>query len=744
MDADRPVEVALLDAAGVIVSVNHAWRDFAVRNGGDPDSTGVGASYLAACEAADDDPWADEVAGSIRAALRGELPVAIKTEIPCHRPDRWRWFDVQISSRFGDDGRCLGATVTLSPALSSMPAVGVDDHSDGLLDLVPDAVVAVDPTTLRLVYANQAATELFGWSRAELIGMRVEDLHLDVDDAERRRRQDDLSAGRPGHTMIRQITVLDRDGVRIPCEVHVHAATGPDGAPRVINVLRDLRDLMTQARTAQASVEAFNTAFERAPTGMSMTGIDADGHRVVRRANQAFADLVGLPLDQVVGRDIGDLVIEDDDVDRCAAARIARGELTTHAHRERFRRRDGTSAWVELRTFQVHLPNLPGTTVLTQMVDVTDRELLEEQRARREALNVKLAQVTTQLLAGDLPEQTYQPLAEAAAALTLADSATVVLPHGPDGDPERVAVTGPIATGLQADRIPFSPAMVLAVTRTGQTQNWPRMPADTDPRLSARVGPLAGAPIALEEGQHGVLAVARGPDDPPFQELDLVLLTRLAAQAGLAIQLARARVDRERLAVLEDRQRIARDLHDTVIQDLIAVGMQLGFQADREPDPDRRERGNQLLEQVDGAVRRLRAAVFSLQEPPDGDTLAEIAAAIAADTARVLGHRPELLVRGSLDDLPDVVVDQAAVVLREALSNVARHARATSTRITITAGTGRFTLTVDDDGCGIPDDAPTGNGLRNLRHRATTLGGTARVSRREPGGTRLSWSCPIP
>jgi len=112
--ADVGVEVAMLDQDGVIVSVNDAWQAFAVGNGGDPARMGPGVSYLDACAAAADDPAAAQVATAIRAALEGRLPGSLTVEVPCHSPYAERWFDVLVSTRHDDDGRSVGATVTLS------------------------------------------------------------------------------------------------------------------------------------------------------------------------------------------------------------------------------------------------------------------------------------------------------------------------------------------------------------------------------------------------------------------------------------------------------------------------------------------------------------------------------------------------------------------------------------------------------------------------------------------------------
>ena len=128
--ADVGVEVALLDQDGVIVSVNDAWQAFAVGNGGDPARMGPGVSYLDACAAAADDPAAAQVATAIRAALEGRLPGSLTVEVPCHSPYAERWFDVLVSTRDDDDGRSVGATVTLSLTRAQtrvlLPAVQAD------------------------------------------------------------------------------------------------------------------------------------------------------------------------------------------------------------------------------------------------------------------------------------------------------------------------------------------------------------------------------------------------------------------------------------------------------------------------------------------------------------------------------------------------------------------------------------------------------------------------------------------
>jgi PAS domain-containing protein len=197
------VEVALLDRSGRIVAVNAAWERFCAGNDGDPARCGVGASYLDVCDA-DDDPVAARVGATVRAALRGELPAPLAMEVPCHAPDGWRWFDLLVSSRLGDDGGCVGATVTLSLARTETPPTtgygdsrtrsgtdacggapesvgpyGRDRLGDGfaqtVMTLVPCALVLSDDRG-RVIVANPQADALFGERPGGLLGRPLEAL----------------------------------------------------------------------------------------------------------------------------------------------------------------------------------------------------------------------------------------------------------------------------------------------------------------------------------------------------------------------------------------------------------------------------------------------------------------------------------------------------------------------------------------------------------------------------------------
>ena len=207
---------------------------------------------------------------------------------------------------------------------------------------------------------------------------------------------------------------------------------------------------------------------------------------------------------------------------------------------------------------------------------------------------------------------------------------------------------------------------------------------------------------------------------------------------------ARLREAEQTLRVVEDRDRIARDLHDVVIQRLFAVGLAVqGVQA-RTSDTQVGARLAGVVDELDETIREIRSAIFSLQSEGIGQThglRAEITRVIAEETG-ILGFEPRVQFDGVIDTTSDQVAQQLLPSLREALSNVGRHAQASSALVRVTAGE-RLTLRVEDDGIGIPDDPVLGSGIVNMRRRAEKLGGVCDLSASPAGGTILEWSVPM-
>ncbi|HXT89651.1 MAG TPA: histidine kinase, partial [Trebonia sp.] len=223
-----------------------------------------------------------------------------------------------------------------------------------------------------------------------------------------------------------------------------------------------------------------------------------------------------------------------------------------------------------------------------------------------------------------------------------------------------------------------------------------------------------------------------------------------AAQAGVALELAASRAEAERLSVYEDRDRIARDLHDLVIQRLYATGMSLQGTIPMIGRPEVAARVSHAVDDMDQTIKEIRGAIFALQARDTGspsDPRADIVHLVEEMTA-TLGFTPSLRLGAGLRTLhSDELTEQVLAVLREALSNVARHAGASQADVTVDVGQdGVLSVLVADDGTGIPAEGRR-SGLRNLADRAAKLGGELRLGPAEPGalrpGTRLEWRVPV-
>ncbi|MEU8115201.1 GAF domain-containing protein [Micromonospora sp. NPDC048947] len=250
------------------------------------------------------------------------------------------------------------------------------------------------------------------------------------------------------------------------------------------------------------------------------------------------------------------------------------------------------------------------------------------------------------------------------------------------------------------------------------------------------------SPLATAETLHGVLIVAHRPErGGGASEEDLTLLGSFAGQAALAMERARGQEERELLVVLEDRERIARDLHDVVIQRLFATGLQLQSAAPM-ARPELAKRINAAVDDLDATIRDIRRTIFELRTPMTSELRTEIRAEIEV-AAEALGFKPHLDLTGPVDSaVPDAVRPDLTAVLREALSNVVRHARCTRVDVVVRVDAGQVTVMVTDNGVGC-DPAAARGGLVNLRERASRLDGTFTIAPAEPQGTEVRWAVPL-
>lgn len=272
----------------------------------------------------------------------------------------------------------------------------------------------------------------------------------------------------------------------------------------------------------------------------------------------------------------------------------------------------------------------------------------------------------------------------------------------------------------------------------------PRFPAG--PRRFEGMGSAVAVPLGTATGEiHGVLLLARATGEPAFTVEETGPLLGFADQAALAMELAARRSDADQLALLEDRDRIARDLHDLAIQRLFATGMTLQSAARFIEHPGASERVGRAIGDLDETIKIIRSTIFGLRarEADSGQTLRSRAARAVGEAQPLLGFAPRLSMEGLLDtDVPQQVAEDAMAVLTEALSNTARHAGASRVEVSLQATAKEVVLTVDDNGVGLPADGRR-SGLTNLAERAQGLGGSFEAFGPPGGGTRLVWRAPL-
>ena len=303
----------------------------------------------------------------------------------------------------------------------------------------------------------------------------------------------------------------------------------------------------------------------------------------------------------------------------------------------------------------------------------------------------------------------------------------------PDGPPRILPITGSL------------PGMVVV---TGEPvviedlANDPRALMTALGEHSNEIGPIVLVPLRASEGVAGVLSLAwRKDNDDSFHDLDVELPQRFAEQAALALEVARTRVDQQKLVLFEDRDRIGRDLHDLVIQRLFAVGLTLQNTTRLVDRPEATERITKAVADIDATIRDIRQTIFALSAPQNSDDLRARIAEVVERTAESMGFRPDLKLNGPVNSATGVeTADHLVAVIGEALSNVAKHSSASEVSVVVDVDD-NVVVTVTDNGGGLPDDLGHVGGLQNMRDRAAQLGGEFEVSS-SPSGTVVRWVVP--
>ncbi|HEX8005113.1 MAG TPA: GAF domain-containing protein [Trebonia sp.] len=364
------------------------------------------------------------------------------------------------------------------------------------------------------------------------------------------------------------------------------------------------------------------------------------------------------------------------------------------------------------------------------------------------------AEVTTALLSGAEPGEVLTSITRQTLELSGSDLTVLALP---DAEGRRLTIAYAEGDGAEAARglvLPVGESLSGQVLISGDPVTSADFAADGRAAAAARaamshIGPAVLFPLGTSGDGRGVLTIGRRHGAAAFPPAEAALAAAFAAQAGVALELAASRAEAERLSVYEDRDRIARDLHDLVIQRLYATGMSLEATMPMITKPQAADRVGQAVEAMDLTIKDIRGAIFALQarennSQPDlrGDVVD-----LVEEMTPMLGFAPSLrLGAGLRAPVSAEAAEQALAALREALSNAARHADASQVDVTVDIDAdGMLTVQVTDNGTGIPDGTRR-SGLRNLAGRAEKLGGTLRFQAAQPGaarlGTRLEWRVP--
>ncbi len=379
-------------------------------------------------------------------------------------------------------------------------------------------------------------------------------------------------------------------------------------------------------------------------------------------------------------------------------------------------------------------------------VAVENARLFDE-TVRRERWLRASSEVTTALLSGSETEEVLRLIAERARELAEADLAAIALPLG-----KALAIEmadGSFADNLLGMRLELDASLVGAVYQEGLTLNVPDL--KDEPRAAsghlvrADIAAAVFVPLRSATTTLGVLYVANKRGNPAFTPGQQETLEGFAVQATLALELAKQRRDNEQLSIFKDRDRIARDLHDLVIQRLFATGMQLESSMRYMNRPEAVEHVQHAVDDLDKTIKEIRSTIYALQRPERGTSKSLRARIVDLidDYNDLLGFTPNLRLEGLIDTrVSGTVGENLLAVLREALSNAARHAKASRVDVVIAVDDAAVTATISDDGVGLPPDGRR-SGLANLQARAEGLDGIFSATNPPEGGVEIRWQVPL-
>ncbi len=609
--------------------------------------------------------------------------------------------------------------------------------------LMPDAAVVVDEAG-EIVAANRRAEQLFEYEEGALCGLKVEALIPERARTRHRTQREAFVESPESRPMGRGLSLAGRKrtGDEFPVDISLAPVAGA-GTTLVVAAIRDVT-AVHEAASVQARLATIVSSSVDAI--LSMT---PDCR--ITSWNPAAERVFGYTPEEIIGKHIQVLVPAEDSeaMEELLAEAGAEDDSPEGARDTHWQRQDGSIVDVALSISP--LKDASGTLIGFSCLarDVSERVraaqelrqvLAEEERLERR--HAVTSEIRLHLLSGAPTSRSLSLIAERCCELLSADMAAVLVPD--DGG---VAVTAGSerARGVIGRHTAIDSAFADFLDQ-GKPRRLPALPGTRSEGIPPEVprGPVLSVPVQSGEVVDAVLVVVRDEGAEEFTDTDAATCETLASQTSLAFELERARADRERMVIVGDRERIARDLHDHVIQQLFAVGMYLQGALPLISSEHASERISEAIDELDQTIREIRNTIYGLLRPVNEETtLRAQLIAFVRTYEETLGFAPSLRLEGPLDSALSADVEpHVLAVVREALSNIARHAEASAAVVEVAVEDGGLRVEVVDDGVGIRQPVRS-SGLANLEERASQLGGSFTVVSPEHGGTRLVWRIPL-
>lgn len=608
--------------------------------------------------------------------------------------------------------------------------------ADNLFEEAPDGYVVIDADgVIRL--ANRQLHTMLGYTPHELLGRPIETLIPTTYQSEhvhQRRRFSGAPRQRPMGDPRARVSALHHDGSLLPVEISLSPIALSTG-PATFAAVRDV----SKRLSIEAELDAIRRSLDIIDHGVLLI---RPGDLSITYANAGATYQTGFSTTEMVASHTLVDLCTDLDLNRLRrlVAPLLSGTVQSLTQLTTFARRHGDPLPVEL-TLSYPVVSAGFARPLVAMTrNISERIRVDRERDRREQLLGALAEIRRSALAEVSAEEVLSAVARA--ALHQLEAQHVLIASTMTGRLWCRAMASTTTMDLTgAELASLNPAVhdqILLVQNSADP-----LAAQLHDALGA-FGPALVAPLVTDTSIEGVLVVVRPVGGRPFTQEAAAVGTALAAEAAITLVLDQARDDRRYLAVIEDRERIARDLHDLVIQRLFATGM--GLQASLGSPARLSDKAIEAITDLDETIAVIRRAIFALTRA-DGlggvGFRGELDRLI--DRHRAVGRNHiRLEITGDVDALPSSHQAQLLPALNELLSNVERHANAESAEARIEVGPGVLALTVIDDGDGIDPDAPRGYGLRNLEIRAQLLDGRIEHSPGPDGsGTKVVWAVPL-